>query len=224
MGVGLAIPTTRAILAPSMLVSRVHPLCLGSASPRRSELLSGLGLALRIVPAHIEEAAAPAEPPLAYIERIVCDKLAAVAKLEHRLTDCAALLVADTIVVVDEQVIGKPVDVGDAERLLSLLSGREHVVYTRYALASGPAWSTPVVERTVRSTVTLRSAPPGLLARYAATGEGLDKAGAYAAQGIGAFLVERIAGSYSNVVGLPVCEVVRDMFEHGMLEEFPFGA
>jgi septum formation protein len=209
---------------PSMLVSQAHPLCLGSASPRRSELLSGLGLKLRILPAHIEEAVHDGELPLAYLQRIAREKLEAVARFEDKLTDCAGLLVADTIVVVDDQIIGKPVDVADALRLLTILAGRDHIVYTRYVLACAPACSTPVVERTVRSTVTLRSAPPTVLERYAATGEGLDKAGAYAVQGIGSFLVESIVGSYSNVVGLPVCEVVKDMFESGLLEDFPFGA
>jgi septum formation protein len=207
-----------------MLVSPAHPLCLGSASPRRSELLGGLGLPLRIVPAHIEEEPFAGEAPLSYLERIVGDKLRAVALLGEPLLDCAAILVADTIVVIDEQIINKPKDVADAERLLSSLCGREHVVFTRYALSLEPRWDTSTVARTIRSTVTLRSAPEEVLRRYAATGEGLDKAGAYAVQGIGAFLVERIDGSYSNVVGLPVCEVVRDLFEQGLLEDFPFTA
>jgi septum formation protein len=128
--------------------------------------------------------------------------------------------VADTIVVLDGDVLGKPRDVADAEALLKRLSGRTHTVYTRYALAAADA-AEPALERTVASQVTLRAAEPEELARYAATREGLDKAGAYAVQGIGAFLVEAISGSYTNVVGLPVCEVVLDLKRLGLLAGFP---
>jgi septum formation protein len=94
-------------------------------------------------------------------------------------------------------------------------------VYTRYAIARSPDLATLAVARTVESRVTMRAASAEELGRYAATGEGLDKAGAYAVQGIGAFLVERIDGSYSNVVGLPACEVVVDLLRVGLLEQFP---
>jgi septum formation protein len=187
-------------------------------------LLGGLGLPLRILPAHIEEVPEAGETPLLYLQRITSEKLHAVAALGEPLRDCSGILVADTIVVIDEQIINKPKDVEDAERLLGRLCGRTHVVFTRYALSREPNWDTTLVARTVRSTVTLRSAPRDVLHRYAATGEGLDKAGAYAVQGIGAFLVEQISGSYSNVVGLPVCEVVGDLFELGLLSDFPFSA
>jgi septum formation protein len=170
------------------------------------------------MPADVDESLAPAESPLAYVERVVGSKLAAVA-VRARGVAGAALLVADTIVVLDGEVLGKPSDVTDAERLLGRLSGREHRVHTRYALAA-PGGET-LVARTVTSDVRLRAAPPEVLAGYARTGEGLDKAGAYAVQGIGAFLVETIHGSYSNVVGLPACEVVRDLLETGLLERFP---
>jgi septum formation protein len=98
--------------------------------------------------------------------------------------------------------------------------GRTHRVFTRYAIthADGTA---PARARTVESAVTMRSASNEEVARYAATGEGLDKAGAYAAQGIGAFLIERIDGSYSNVIGLPICEVVVDLTSMGLLAAFP---
>ncbi len=109
----------------------------------------------------------------------------------------------------------------DAERLLAKLVGRGHTVYTRYAISKYSELGIAAVTRTVESRVTMRAAAPAELARYAATGEGLDKAGAYAVQGIGAFLVERIDGSYSNVVGLPACEVVVDLLRVGLLREFP---
>jgi septum formation protein len=195
-----------------------RPLILGSASPRRRDILSGLGIPLTVVPADVDEALAPQETPLAYVERIVGAKLAAVA-VRARATTGAGLLVADTIVVLDGQVLGKPVDVADAEVLLGRLAGREHRVHTRYALAAPNG--EPLVARTVTSNVRLRAAPADTLAGYARTGEGLDKAGAYAIQGIGAFLVESIHGSYSNVVGLPACEVVADLLATGLLKRFP---
>ncbi|HMA93274.1 MAG TPA: Maf family protein, partial [Polyangiaceae bacterium] len=198
-------------------INSEHPLCLGSASPRRRELLSGLSLPLRVVVGDIDEEPAPLEPPLVYLERVVNDKLQAVAQRGHELDGCAALLVADTIVRIDDDIIGKPRDPADAFALLQRLSGREHVVHTRYAISLPGSFTRAAVGRTVTSRVRIRTAPEALLRRYAATGEGLDKAGAYAVQGIGAFLVEAIHGSYSNVVGLPVCEVVSDLMSLDVL-------
>jgi septum formation protein len=133
----------------------------------------------------------------------------------------AAALVADTIVVVDGEILGKPLDVADAERLLHRLVGRAHVVYTRFAVGQIQADAANVCSRTVETRVFLRSATHEEVRRYAATGEGLDKAGAYAAQGIGSFLIERVEGSYTNVVGLPLCEVVVEMQRLQLLPEFP---
>jgi septum formation protein len=195
------------------------PLILGSASPRRRELLTGLGLSLRVRPAHIDEEKNSTERALEYLERIVGEKLAAVAG--SRSEPAAGILVADTIVVLDGEVLGKPRDVADAAALLTRLAGRTHTVYTRYALAFPERADRAVAERTVQSYVRLRAAKPDELERYAQTGEGLDKAGAYAVQGIGAFLVETIDGSYTNVVGLPVCEVVLDLKRIGLLDRFP---
>jgi septum formation protein len=202
------------------MITTETPLVLGSASPRRSEILRGLGVPIRVRPADVEETVRPSESPLRYIERIVADKLGAVAG-KARTEPCSGVLVADTIVVVDGEVLGKPVDVADAERLLGRLVGRAHTVYTRYAISKYSELGIAAVTRTVESRVTMRAAAPSELARYAATGEGLDKAGAYAVQGIGAFLVERVDGSYSNVVGLPACEVVVDLLRAGLLREFP---
>jgi septum formation protein len=195
------------------MITTETPLVLGSASPRRSEILRGLGIPIRVRPADVEESVRPAESPLRYVERAV----ASLARSEP----CAGVLVADTIVVVDGEVLGKPADVADAERLLGKLVGRAHTVYTRYAISKFSELGIPAVTRTVESRVVMRAASAGEIARYAATGEGLDKAGAYAIQGIGAFLVERIDGSYSNVVGLPACEVVVDLVRVGLLREFP---
>jgi septum formation protein len=194
------------------------PLVLGSASPRRRDILQGLGIPISIVPAEVDEDLARGETPLAYVERVVSDKLRAVVQKAKGI-ESAAVLVADTIVVLDDEVLGKPSDVADAVRLLSRLAGREHRVHTRYAIAASSG--DVLVERTVSSDVFLRAATGDEIVGYARTGEGLDKAGGYAIQGVGAFLVERIHGSYSNVVGLPACEVVRDLTGCGLLERFP---
>ena len=201
------------------MISRTVPLLLGSASPRRRDILQGLGLAIRIAPADIPEHVGEREAPLEYVTRIVAEKLAGVGvKAEPPY---AGILVADTIVVIDGDVLNKPADTADAERLLRRIAGRTHTVYTRYAVSLPEAPTEATVARTVATEVTLRKASDEELSRYAASGEGLDKAGAYAAQGIGAFLIERIAGSYSNVVGLPACEVVLDLKALGLVEHFP---
>ena len=197
------------------------PLCLGSASPRRRELLAGLGLPLTIRAAHVQEDVRAGEVPLVYLERVVDDKLAAVCERLPNAAEVAAILVADTIVVLDDDILGKPDDVDDAARLLTRLTGNVHTVFTRYAISTMPLDGRSIQERTVASRVKLRAASSTEIRRYAETGEGLDKAGAYAAQGIGSFLIERIEGSYSNVVGLPLCEVVLDLQALDLLEDFP---
>jgi septum formation protein len=201
------------------MISAEMPLVLGSASPRRRDILSGLGFALRVEPADIPEHVLAGEGALDYLTRIVSEKLTAVAaRVSPALS---AVLVADTVVVIDGAILGKPDGVAGAVRLLARIVGRTHTVYTRYAISLGDAPNVIRAARTVATEVTLRSASEEEIARYAATGEGLDKAGAYAAQGLGAFLIERIAGSYSNVVGLPACEVVLDFRALGLLGPFP---
>ncbi|MEO8904911.1 MAG: nucleoside triphosphate pyrophosphatase [Polyangiaceae bacterium] len=195
------------------------PLVLGSASPRRKDILNGLGIPIRVEPADIPEHVLPGELPLDYVTRIVAEKLAAVAVRVSK--PLSAVLVADTVVVIDGAILGKPDGVTGAARLLERIVGRTHTVYTRYAISLADAPSVIRAARTVSTEVSLRAASADEIARYAASGEGLDKAGAYAAQGLGAFLIERIVGSYSNVVGLPACEVVLDLRELGLLEHFP---
>jgi septum formation protein len=192
------------------MISSGTPLVLGSASPRRRDILQGLGLCIRVAPADIPEQVAEGEEPLEYLTRIVEEKLAAVATRVK--PPFSGLLVADTIVVIQDEVLGKPVDVADAERLLGRIAGKTHTVYTRYALSLSDAPHVARTARTVATEVKLRAASTDELSRYAASGEGLDKAGAYAAQGLGAFLIERIVGSYSNVVGLRAL---------GLIEHFP---
>lgn len=209
-------------MAPA--ISPAAPLILGSASPRRREILTHLGVPIRVLPADVPEEVRAGEAPAAYLERIVRDKLRAVlGRLRVDVTGdaFAGVLVADTIVLLGERILGKPRDVAEAVELLTALCGREHRVFTRYALSRAIDEHAPLVERSVESRVWLREASSEEIARYAGTGEGLDKAGAYAVQGVGAFLVRRIDGSYSNVVGLPACEVVEDLLKSGLLERFP---
>ena len=200
-----------------------NPLVLSSASPRRREILESLGLPIRVHATEVSELQILGETPLAYLERVVTDKLQAAAGHVPGVVEgrYAALLVADTIVVLDSDVLGKPADVAEAKRLLARLSGCTHTVYTRYAIAEPDRPERAVCERTVATRVTMRSASEAELERYAETGEGLDKAGAYAAQGIGTFLIERVDGSYTNVVGLPVCELIQDLVRLSLLRRFP---
>jgi septum formation protein len=203
-----------------MLIDAAHPLLLGSGSPRRREIISALGLPFEVLAADIDESVRSGEAPLVYLERVAAEKLSAV---RARLGDKphAAILVADTSVVIDGDVLGKPTDVDDAARLFSRISGRVHSVFTRYAI--GVAFEPGIaVARTVETHVHIRAAGAEEIRAYAATGEGLDKAGAYAAQGVGSFFIERVVGSYSNVVGLPACEVLADLRELGLVEHVAF--
>jgi septum formation protein len=197
-----------------------RPLILGSGSPRRRAILQELGVPILVVPAEADEGVLQGERPSSYLERVVRTKLASVALRAAGLGG-AGVLVADTIVVVDEQILGKPSDVEDAARLLGRIVGRAHVVHTRYALSLASDPERPICERTVETRVLMRPASEAEIRGYARTGEGLDKAGGYAAQGIGAFLIERIEGSYTNVIGLPACEVVQDLCASGLLTRFP---
>lgn len=173
------------------------------------------GIPLRVVRAEIDEAVRPGEAPTDYLQRVVGDKLAAVAA-RVSAQDGAALLVADTSVVLEGEILGKPENVDEAERMIARLVGRAHDVMTRYALLALDGRATPV-ERTVVTRVVMRPASRSKVRRYAETGEGLDKAGAYAVQGLGAEFVARIEGSYTNVVGLPLAEVMMDLEAAGLL-------
>jgi septum formation protein len=204
-----------------VLIDASHPLVLGSGSPRRREIVSALGLTFRVLAADIDESRLPGEAPLAYLERIAAAKLAGV---RARLGSAphAAILVADTSVVIDDDVLGKPADVADAARIFGRLVGRVHSVYTRYAIGL-PGESGARVARTLETRVHVRGASLQEIEAYAATGEGLDKAGAYAAQGVGTFFIEQLVGSYSNVIGLPACELLEDLRALGLVDAVSFG-
>jgi septum formation protein len=177
-----------------------------------------LGLPLLVRPGDVPEEREVGEQLEEFLARIVMEKLDAGSALAAG-EPFSASIAADTVVIVDNEVLGKPIDTADARRLLAMIAGRSHIVTTRYAVRRTSDGATR--QRSVSSEVFVRPASDAELTAYAATGEGLDKAGAYAIQGIGAFLVRQIRGSYTNVVGLPACEVVEDLAGLGLLGAFP---
>ena len=178
---------------------------LASASPRRAELLESAGIRFEVVPGHIDETPFPAEQPIEHVLRLAAEKAREVAGREHG----DFFIGADTIVLCDGEIMGKPCDKSDAVRMLRKLSGVAHSVITGYAVYArcDGFLHTSAVETTVFFK-TLREAE---INDYIATGCPMDKAGAYAIQGGAAHMVERIEGSYTNVVGLPLCEVVETL-------------
>lgn len=175
---------------------------LASASPRRSELLESAGIRFEVVPGHIDETPFPGEQPVAHVLRLASEKARDVARREEG--DC--FVGADTIVLCDGEIMGKPGNAPDAERMLKKLSGRGHSVITGYAVYDKR--SDTIHTRAVETRVYFKDLRDDEIQSYIATGCPMDKAGAYAIQGGAAHMVERIEGSYTNVVGLPLCEVV----------------
>jgi septum formation protein len=176
-------------------------LVLASASPRRQELLRNAGIPFAVQPADIAENPRPGEAAKECAERLAREKALAIAR--QRPHDC--VLGADTVVVVDGQLLGKPSNAADAARMLRLLSGRQHQVITGVCLVVG---GRPVVASET-TLVTVSEITDKEIADYVASGEPMDKAGAYAIQGIASRWIPRIEGDYSNVVGLPVALVWR---------------
>jgi septum formation protein len=169
-----------------------------------------LGIPVRVVPSHVPEVRRPAETPLDYVERLAREKALGV---RGRL-----VLGADTTVIVRDEVLEKPVDEADALRMLGKLQGRTHQVVTSVALVAGERMH----QATDVTSVSFRRMSDDLLRAYVATGEPMDKAGAYGIQGYGAALVERIEGDFFSVMGLPLRLVLRLMEEAG--EKYEFGA
>jgi septum formation protein len=184
----------------------VNPsLVLASSSPRRQELLRGLGIEFTVVPADVDESLRPDEKALQYVERVARDKaMAVVAKLGTGAAGNLVVLAADTTVDVDGEILGKPTDEADARRMLRLLSGGTHQVHTAVV-----AWRIAgLKDASVTTDVTFVGLDEQTIDWYLATGEHRDKAGAYGMQGAAGALVERIDGSPTNVIGLPLAETV----------------
>jgi septum formation protein len=173
-------------------------LVLASQSPRRRELLGQLGLALEVRPAHADETPAPGEAPHAYVLRVAREKARAVAG--------EVVLAADTAVVLGDEILGKPSDAGDARRMLRALSGTAHEVLTAVVLRRTDPPPALELDAVVATTVRFARLSAAEVDWYVATGEPLDKAGAYAIQGAGGAFVLGVEGSVSNVVGLPLAE------------------
>jgi septum formation protein len=182
-------------------------LILASASPRRAELLTAAGFDFQVVPADVDETPWPGEAPRIYALRVARAKANEIAA---RLTSDDVVLAADTVVVVDDRLMGKPVDAGDAASMLRALSGRVHEVHT--AVVLGGAIDR---EDVVTTTVRFNALTDAEIEWYVATGEAEGKAGAYGIQGRAARFIEGIEGSWSNVVGLPIATVYRLLSEAG---------
>jgi septum formation protein len=185
---------------------------LASASPRRCELLESAGITFMVVSGDIDETPLPGEKPVAHVLRLAEGKAREVASR----ADGRFFIGADTIVLCDNEIMGKPCDNADATRMLRTLSGRAHQVITGFTVLDRETGRT--VSRCVSTEVTFKLLAEKEISRYVATGCPLDKAGAYAIQGGAAYMVARIDGSYTNVVGLPLCEVVAALREMGALE------
>lgn len=191
-----------------------RPLLLGSGSPRRKALLETVGVPLVVRPPDVDEAMLPGEDPSSYVTRICELKRRATLSDPARPPECHAILVADTTVTVDGRILGKPRDDEEAFAMITALAGRSHFVISGYLLCrlDDPC----EVHRVVTTEVSMRAVEVSELREYVSTGEGRDKAGAYAIQGRGAALISRISGSYTNVVGLPLSEVVTDLRRMGL--------
>jgi septum formation protein len=190
----------------SVLENFPWQLVLASSSPRRQELLRYLGLPFTTRVPDIEEKRRAEETPLDYVQRNSREKAHIIYQnLSH--DQPWAVIGSDTIGVLDDEVLEKPLDAKDAQRMLARMSGRSHKVLTGLAVVYGRGPGAAVQQRVIETDVFFKQLTAQEIAYYVGTGEPLDKAGSYGIQGIGGFLVERISGSYSNVVGLPLVEL-----------------
>lgn len=195
---------------PTPLYTACEPLVLASASPRRSELLAGLGLRFRVEPSPVEELPVDGRPELG-VRRSALMKARSVAQREPS----SWVLAADTIVILGGRIFGKPGSREEAVRMLRTLSGRSHSVFTAVCLIHLRRGFCHV--ETVQSRVEFRELTEAEIAAYVRTGEPMDKAGAYGIQGQGGAFVRGVYGSYTNVVGLPLAETVALLQRNGVI-------
>jgi septum formation protein len=182
-------------------------LILASRSPRRAELLRAAGIDFTVRAADIDETPHPHESPRDYVTRLALEKAHAVPAAPDE-----TVLAADTTVVIDDQILGKPIDAADAKRMLQALSGCKHEVITGICLRRGDR----VIQDVDVTGVWFAQLTEAEVDRYVASGEPMDKAGAYAIQGLASRFIPRIQGSYSNVVGLPVALVSQALSKLGV--------
>jgi septum formation protein len=186
-------------------------LILASKSPRRRYLLEQAGLSFSVIPSDIDESTIPLSPPEVYVRVLAEAKAEQIAgKYPEKW-----VIGADTIVVKDGAVLGKPGSIDEARSMLKQLSGKAHQVFTGYSVLCNA--KNRKFSETVQTEVLFKNLSNGEIEWYIHTKEPFDKAGAYAIQGLGTFLVKRINGSYTNVVGLPVCEVIEFLIKEGVV-------
>ncbi len=192
-------------------------LILASKSPRRSEMLVKLGLDFDVIPSGVEESPLPEETPQKHVTRLA----------EAKALDIGSqypdrwIIAADTTVCINESILGKPKSEEEALEMLGRLSGREHFVLTGFSVLHFGKGKGE--HRAVQTTVRMKALSPGEMKWYVKTGESFDKAGGYAIQGIGSFMIESIRGSYTNVVGLPLCELVEMLSRLGTVTISDYG-
>lgn len=187
-------------------------LILASKSPRRKYLLSQAGLKFEVMPSRFDESTVPLVDPRDYVCTLAQSKA---VDISTKIPECW-VIGADTIVLINGQVLGKPKGKSAARQMLSQLSGQTHQVYTGYTICCKE--SGDEITDAVITDVTFKALSADEIEWYINTDEPFDKAGAYAIQGLGTFLVKRINGSYTNVVGLPVCEVIEHLIRLGVLQ------
>jgi septum formation protein len=186
-----------------------YMLILASASPRRRDLLNQIALPHTVRPAHIDEARLPGEDPVAYVRRLALEKASSIARSEPEAT----ILGADTTVVLGEEILNKPADLAEGKRMLRALAGRTHYVHTGIAVVHASRAASHVET----TAVSFTGIPEPELAAYLATGDSLDKAGAYGIQGYAARWIARIEGDFFNVVGLPLAATLDLLRKAGAL-------
>jgi septum formation protein len=199
----------------SRLLTTTGKLILASGSPRRKTLLQDLGLEFEVIAAQVEEKPRAGEKPEDFVLRAGSDKAGAVSGDNP----ASWVLGADTVVVHGGRILGKPGDAEEALSVLLVLSGQKHLVHTGFCLANVKKQVS--VSRLVTTEVYFSSFSEEIAAAYVASREPLDKAGAYGIQGVGGVLVEKINGSYSNVVGLPLVEVIQEMLRYKLVAPGP---
>lgn len=196
-------------------INRQNPLILASSSPRRKELLTQIGLPFHAATSSVAEEDVNGDPV-----RISCSLAEKKASAVQPGFKTSWILGADTVVAIDSKILGKPEDEKDAVRMLTLLSGKRHRVITGFCII-GPS-GRAVHSEAVTTEVLIKELTPQEIKNYIRTGEPFGKAGSYAVQGIGAFMVKAISGPYTNVVGLPLCTVIKALVSVSALECFPF--
>ena len=195
-----------------------EPIVLASASPRRKRMFEDMCLNFEVVPAKIDEGRSGDEAPTSFVRRVAEHKGESVARKLESEGRRPFIVAADTVVVLDDEVLCKPRSGTEAREMLLRLSGRTHTVITGWCVGRvNEPWQVNHAE----TAVTFYELSAAQIEGYVQTGEGMDKAGAYAIQKIGAFLVDRIDGNYFNVVGLPISDVVRALVARGAIPVFP---